>query len=203
MRILARAMPYLAVGLGLLWFKSAWLALLGYHLGILLFLGFGRAFGHFRRLGPLLRPGWAVTAWISACLAGLLLYLGWNGLPLPADLSASLANLGLTAASWPWFIAYFALVNPWLEEAYWRGWLSGPSGFPSLDDFWFAGYHLLILAPFIPVGWLALVLAVLVTAAWFWRQIARHTGGLFIPSVAHLLADFSILTAIYLRTVPL
>jgi membrane protease YdiL (CAAX protease family) len=196
-----RLIPYLAVGLGLLWYKNAWLALLGYHLGILLAFGLSRAWGHFRALKPLLHPGWAVTAWISACLAGLLLYLGWSRLPLPADLAVSLASLGLTAETWPWFIAYFALVNPWLEETFWRGWLSGPSKTPAVEDFLFAGYHILILGQFVPFGWLALAFVILASAAWFWRQVVRQTGSLIIPAIAHLLADFSILTAIYWRTI--
>lgn len=200
MKRMAPLVPYLAVGLGLLYYRNAWAALISYHLGILLFLGFGRAFGHFRRLRPILHPGWAFSAWISACLAGLLLYLGWNGLPLPADLTVTVASLGLTADSWPWFIAYFSLVNPWLEETFWRGWLSGPALAPLPQDFLFSGYHLLILMPFVPWPWLFLALGVLAAAAWFWRQVYRRTGSLFIPAVAHLLADFSILTAISTRT---
>jgi membrane protease YdiL (CAAX protease family) len=200
MKRLAPLVPYLAVGFGLLYFRNAWAALISYHLGILLLLGFGRAFGHFRRLRPTLHPGWALAAWISACLAGLLLYLGWNNLPLPEDLTVSLASLGLTANSWPWFIAYFALVNPWLEETFWRGWLSGPAQSPLPQDFLFSGYHLLILTPFVPWPWLTLAFGILAAAAWFWRQVYRRTGSLFIPSVAHLLADFSILTAISTRT---
>lgn len=58
---LARLVPYLAVGFGLFFFKNAWLALLGYHLGILLFLGLNRAFGRFRALRLVLHPGWAAS----------------------------------------------------------------------------------------------------------------------------------------------
>lgn len=200
---LARLLPYLAVGLGLLLFDNAWLALIGYHIGTLLVMGHSRAFRHFRALRLVLHPGWAVLAWILSCLAGLLLYLGWNGLPLPSGLPVSLVSLGLTGQSWPWFIAYFALVNPWLEETYWRGWLSGSSRWPVFEDFLFSGYHVIILVQFVPLVWLALAVCILAAAAWFWRQIFRKTGSLFIPAIAHLLADFSILTAIYLRTVPL
>jgi hypothetical protein len=202
MKRLWRLIPYLAVGLGLLWLKNAWLALLGYHLGILLAFGLSRAWGRFRALCPALHPGWAALAWILACLAGLLLYLGWNRLPLPSDITVSLASLGLTDETWPWFIAYFALVNPWLEETFWRGWLSGPSKAPVIEDLWFAGYHTLILGQFVSFGWLALAVCILAAVAWLWRQIVRQTGSLFIPAVAHMLADFSILTAIYLRTMP-
>ncbi|MDX9991780.1 MAG: CPBP family glutamic-type intramembrane protease [Anaerolineales bacterium] len=199
---LARLVPYLAVGFGLFFFKNAWLALLGYHLGILLFLGLNRAFGRFRALRLVLHPGWAALAGALSYLAGLLLYLGWDELLLPADSSVSLASLGLTAPTWPWFIAYFALVNPWLEETYWRAWLSGRSQYPVPEDFWFGGYHLLILWPFVSLGWMALAFVILSAAAWFWRQIFRQTGSLLIPVIAHTLADFSILTAVYLRTIP-
>jgi hypothetical protein len=200
MYLAARLLPYLTVGLGLFWFQNAWAALLGYHLGIVFLLWTGRAFGHFRKLRPILYPGWAALAWTSACFSGLLLYLGWNNLSLPLDLPISLARLGLTAQTWPWFIAYFALVNPWLEETYWRAWLSRQSKIPVAEDFWFAGFHLLILWPYVSFGWLLLALIILSAAAWLWRQIFRQTDSLFIPAIAHLLADFSVLTAIYLRT---
>lgn len=199
---LRRLFPYLAVGLGFLWFQSAWLSLVGYHLGILAIFWLENGWERFRTLRPVFHPGWAALAWISACLAGLWLYLGWGGLPLPQDVPAMLRQLGLTQANWPWFIAYFSLVNPWLEETYWRSRPIALAKFPIADDFWFAGYHLLILARFVSLGWLLLGVLILAGAAWFWRQVFRQTGSIFIPALAHLLADFSILTAIYFRTVP-
>ncbi len=199
---LSRFLPYFAVGLGFLGFQSAWLSLVGYHLGILTMFWLENGWERFRALRPVFHPGWAALAWISACLAGLLLYSGWDGLPLPGNVPAMLRQLGLTETNWPWFIAYFSLVNPWLEETYWRSRPIALAKLPIADDFWFAGYHLLILVRFVPGGWLLLGVMILAGAAWFWRQVFRQTGSTFIPAVAHLLADFSILTAIYFRTVP-
>lgn len=198
---LVRLVPYIAVGLGLLVFKSAWLALVGYHIGILLVFAACREWRQFRRVRVIFHPLWAGFAWAGSIMAGFWLYNGWNGLPLPADLSAQMTEIGLTPQRWPLFIAYFALVNPWLEETYWRGWLSSRVKFPVVDDLWFAGYHTLILLPYVSWIWLVLAILILTGAAWFWRQVARDTNSLFIPAVAHGFADFSILMAIYLRTV--
>ncbi len=128
------------------------------------------------------------------------MYLYWNIFGLPAEIPQMLRQLGLVQGSWLPFILYFSLVNPWLEEIYWRGWLGSQAHHPIPDDLWFGAYHLLILAPFVSWPWLLLALVALTGAAWSWRQVARITGSLFAPGLAHLLADFSILLAIYLRT---
>ena len=136
---------------------------------------------------------------LAGILSGVALYLLWPLLGTPRDLGASLAGLGLNPLSWLPFILYFSLVNPWLEELYWRGWLGSLS--PSLlaRDIWFGGYHVLVLAPYVAWQWLALPLLSLSAAGWFWRQIARRKDSLLAGVLFHLAADAAILVAIYLR----
>ena len=40
-------------------------------------------------------------------------------------------------------------------------------------------------------------LIVLVSAGWFWRQLARMDGGLLAPVLGHMAADLTILLAVY------
>jgi membrane protease YdiL (CAAX protease family) len=198
-----RLIPYAAVTLGLLVFKSAWFSLLGYHLGLAFAFTLSARWRSFGAVRIVFHPLWAGIAWSASLLAGFLLYWSWPGLGLPAHLPDALRQLGLTPQVWPIFMTYFVLVNPWFEEAFWRGWLSSAAPAPIAEDFWFAGYHSIILGQYLGWNWLILAIFILVGAAWLWRQIARQTNSLFIPVIAHLLADFSILLAIYLRTVNL
>jgi hypothetical protein len=116
------------------------------------------------------------------------------------DLSAYVESIGLTSSTWPIFIGYFVLANPLLEEYFWRGFLGSPTRLLHLSDFWYAGFHGLILLGKMQAGAVLYSLIVLVLAGWFWRQIARLDGGLLAPVLGHMAADFTILMAIYLRS---
>ncbi len=190
------SLPYLAVFFGLLTLHSAWGALVGFHLALL----------------PILVPCWKTifprrfaavskyVLWLAAGVGlsgGLGLWLVWPYAGLPANFPAQAAALGLSDLVWPFFIAYFALVNPWLEEAYWREALTSSSLYPVPVDFLFAGYHLIILSAFVGPVWMAFALLVLTAAGWFWRQVSRYTGSLLPATLSHMLADFSILLVLY------
>ena len=84
-------------------------------------------------------------------------------------------------------------MNPVLEEWYWRGVLGSPSRMPTPNDAAFAGYHVLVLAVFVPWPWALAVAVVLVGAAWLWRQLVARHGGLVIPVVTHAVADLSVI----------
>jgi hypothetical protein len=196
-----RLVPYIAVAVGLFALKSAWAALVGYHIGIVIALSLAGQWRHGLRLRPGGSALWLVSSVVVSSLAGYLLFAHWDFVHVAAQTPSALRQLGLDSASWLPFILYFSLVNPWLEEIYWRGWLGSDTQRPILDDLWFGGYHLLILAPFVSWPWLLVAFLVLAGTAWAWRQVTRLTGSLFFPGLAHLLADFSILSAIFLRTI--
>ena len=191
-------LPYLAVFLGMITLRSAWGALIGFHLTLLPLLITRRQTISPRFLSPvsmkLLLP---VAA--TGLSAGLGLWLLWPSVGIPADFPARLAALGLSGLIWPFFIAYFTLVNPWLEEAYWRDVLASSSAYPALVDFLFAGYHLIILGLFVSPAWMLFAFVILTAAGWSWRQVSRYTGSLLPAALSHLLADFSILMVLYLK----
>jgi membrane protease YdiL (CAAX protease family) len=127
----------------------------------------------------------------------MVLYFLWDVFGFASDLSAQVASLGLNALNWPVFIAYFALVNPWIEEYFWRGWLGSESKSLHTSDFLYAGFHGLILVNKVVTGSIIFGLSVLIVAGWFWRQVAREDGGLLTPVIGHMAADFTILVAVY------
>ena len=197
LKTFAPLMAYLAVAIGLFWVHSAWAASLGFHAGLLLMLAIEKPKVP---LVSLFRGRHFPT--LLGCVAlsvssGLILFFARSYLELSPNLSADLASIGLTSAAWPAFIAYFALVNPWIEEYFWRGYLNEPSRLPAPVDFAYAGYHLLILYGKTSWPWIVISFLVLAAVAWLWRQVSRKTKGLLIASLSHMAADFSILFAVY------
>lgn len=187
-------MPYVTVGLGLHIFHNAWAAILGYHAGILLLL-WRADFASRHPFHVTGKPWWLVFALLGG-LAGLALVFLWPHVFVAPSLEGTLVRWGLTSASWPWFIAYGGLVNPWLEELYWRGWLGNDTRSPVGEDAAFAGFHLVVLAPFISIFWLVAVFLILTVTGWLWRQVTRREQSLLPAALCHLVADVSILVVI-------
>ncbi|HSB02539.1 MAG TPA: CPBP family glutamic-type intramembrane protease [Anaerolineales bacterium] len=190
-------MPYLAVGSGIFWFRNAWAALLGFHLAILLSLLLARSRFPVKIIFKSNQIRWVALSILLSGSVGIFLYLFWSSFGIASDLSAHIAALGLNSANWIAFIAYFSLVNPFLEEYFWRGYLGSPTKKPYISDFVYAGFHALILVGSLPVASVIYSLTVLVLAGWFWRQIAREDGGLLAPVLGHMAADFTILMTVY------
>jgi uncharacterized protein len=198
---LAPLVPYIAVSLGLFVAHSAWAALIGYHLLMAAFLTFSGAWPEqlrkFRSAGSL---RWIVLAIVIGVSGGIGLYWLWPVFGIIPSLGKELLPLGLNPVSWPFFILYFSLVNPWLEEIFWRGWLGSESRSPKPADLFFAGFHLLVLATYVPWPSMLFALLVLSGVGWFWRQVTRREQSLLPSSLSHLDADAAILIVIYLHT---
>jgi len=200
-RILPPLIPYITIGIGLLVFHNAWLAILGYHAGMIAIILLSKT-----RI-PLKQSFQGKKAWIPLITAlvgvggGLLLYIVWPLLSVPNDISLYIRSIGLNEHTWPIFLAYFILVNPWIEEYYWRGYLASPTRRITVNDLLFSGYHLLVLAGHMEEVWLLAVFCVLAGGAWFWRQMNRRNGGLLASVVSHIAADISMMLTIYFLAV--
>jgi len=197
LRAAAPILPYLAVAVGLYAFHNAWVTLLGYHVGMIVVLA---AAGHLGEAGQLLklrRLPLALLAVLFGAIGGVLLYLLWPILGIRLDFGAALGRLGLAGKSWLVFILYFSLVNPWLEELYWRSYLGSPGKSVILNDLLFSGYHLGVLALFVSIPWLLAVFLILSGSAWLWRQFARLSDGLLLPVLSHMAADLTLILVIY------
>jgi hypothetical protein len=187
--------PYITISVGLLVFHNAWIAAAAHHLGMasVLLLSRTRFTGRFRRCDPWIL---AISASVGAS-GGLLLYLLAPVIGVFPDVGRYVRGIDLTAGSWPYFIAYFTLVNAVVEESYWRGMLGSDTRRLTLNDFLFSGYHAVVLAGRIHPAWIVGVFLVLALTGWFWRQIDRWNGGLAASTVSHVAADVSVMLAIY------
>ncbi len=194
-------LPYLAVWAGLFLLKSAWLALVLFHLAIVLPLLF------IKTKPPLgiLFAGVNIKSILGSVIlcgaSGVGLYFLWDVLGLVRDLPAQVAALGLNRITWIPFITYFTLVNPLVEDYYWRGFLGSDMTSLYIGDIIFAGYHALILVNKVPFTSVLFALACLTFVGWFWRQLKRRDGGLLAAVLGHMAADLSILMVVYLMTI--
>ncbi|MBL8107860.1 MAG: CPBP family intramembrane metalloprotease, partial [Anaerolineales bacterium] len=196
---LAPILPYLAVWVGLFLFKSAWGALIGFHIAIVVALLWLRSAPPIRIL---IKP----APWKSIVLNGLLCSLGgvglyflWDILGVAVTLGAQLQHLGISGLRWFWLIAYFSLVNPFVEEYFWRGALGSNALFPYGGDLVYAGYHVMVVWNMARPHAILLMLLSLVFAGWLWRQIYRRDGSLLAPALGHMAADLSILLAVFIK----
>lgn len=190
--------PYLAIWAGLFLFHNAWFTLITFHAAILLVLIIAQ---------PKISPGilvknnnfkWILINIVLCGLSGFGVYFLRTVFGISDDLSIKLAQIGLNASTWPGFIAYFSLVNPVIEEYFWRAHLGSNIKGLHVVDLIYAGYHALILINKVSITAILFAITCLTFAGWFWRQTKREDNGLLAPVLGHMAADFSICMAIYL-----
>lgn len=201
MKWLTPLLPYLAVAIGVLWIQNAFAALLGFHAAIILSLLLARSQVPLKILFQSKNIRWVFLSVLLCGSSGISLYFLWSYFGVTGDVSAQTEAFGLTRSIFPFFIAYFALVNPLVEEYFWRGYLGSPTRNLYPSDVLYAGFHGLILMGKIQTSAALYSLIVLVLAGWFWRQLARADGGLLAPVLGHMAADFTILMTIYRMSV--
>jgi len=194
---LAPILPYLALWAGLFFFKSAWFTLVGFHISILLVLAFARPNVPVALLFKSKYPKWILFSVLFCSTSGMGLYLLWDVFCVATDLPTQLQSIGLNSATWFWFIAYFSLVNPFVEEYFWRGVLGSSTKKLHIGDVIYAGYHALVLLGRVHPLSILLAIAILISAGWLWRQISRLDEGLLAAVFGHAVADFSILIVIH------
>jgi membrane protease YdiL (CAAX protease family) len=197
MKWIAPLAAYLAVGIGLFVFHSAWGALLGFHVAIILSLLIAKPNIPISILFQSKNVKWIFLSILLCGSSGVTLYLFWNSFGFTNDFAEQIASLDLNASNWPMFIAYFALVNPFVEEYFWRGYLGDKTKNLHTSDFLYAGFHALILIGKVQTGSILFGVGTLVFAGWLWRQIVRKDEGLLAPVLGHMAADFTILMIVY------
>ena len=190
--------PYLAVVLGVFYFKNGFLAILLYHLLLLIcIIGINRAkalklikSGFNWHIGPLICLG--------GLLPGVLIFFFWPFAKLESvDLAQVMESVNLTNTSFAIFALYACFVNPFLEESFWRGCFKPGSWIPSYIDALFAGYHAILLIPVVRSIFVLLAFMALMCVGWIFRNIYRLTSGLAISLLTHIVADIAILYAVW------
>jgi hypothetical protein len=190
--VLRTAVPYASVLAGLYWLRSAWAALLLYHLGMVAYLASTGRLRLPRLPGSDLRAAIAFTAFGLAAWPAL--YFLWPLARLPGlELSDALSKYGLRGASFVTFAAYYSTLHPLLEEMFWR-FETASSGISILEDLLFAGYHLLVLAFFLKPFYIFTVFAILAVSAMSWRRMVLR-GGRLEAFLSHAAGDAATMAA--------
>jgi len=194
----AASSPYLAVVLGLYVFKNVFFALAIYYSAIVFFIVTNGGKGLLKSI----LSGWnfsaaAGSAIVCACSGGAI-FLLWPYAKLEnVNLVSTLAEYGLSGAACYIFVGVSTIVNPLLEELFWRGCFENEPAKPAFIDVVFAGYHVLALVLVIKMPIALLGFVVLFAVSWCLRFMRHKLGGLAVPYVAHLTADISIVAGIY------
>jgi len=194
----AASSPYLAVVLGLYVFKNVFIALAIYYSAIVFFIATNGGKGLLKSIFS----GWNYSAAagsiiVCACSGGAI-FLLWPYAKLEnVNLVSTLAEYGLSGAACYIFVAAATILNPLLEELFWRGCFENEPTKPAFIDVVFAGYHLLALVLVIKVPITISAFIILFAVSWWFRFMKHKLGGLAVPYVAHLTADISIVAGIY------
>ena len=196
-KILPPIIPYITIGISLLVFHDAWLAILSYHAGMVAVLIFSKTGITLKKVFQSNRYWIIILSALAGAGGGLLLYLLWPLLSVPDDINLYIRSIGLNENTWPVFLAYFILINPLIEEYYWRDYLSAATRRITLNDVLFSGYHLIVLAGHMETIWLIVVFFSLSIGAWFWRQMNRLNGGILASVISHITADIAVILTIY------
>ena len=195
-KILPPIIPYITIGIGLLVFHNAWLAILGYHTGMVAVISLSKTGIAIKRAFQSKRYWILFITALAGAGGGILLYMLWPLLSVPKDIDSYIRSIGLNERTWPVFLAYFMLINPLIEEYYWRGYLAAGAKGVALNDLLFSGYHLIVLAGYIETIWMIVVFFALTIGAWFWRQMNRINGGLLASTISHITADLTVILTI-------
>jgi hypothetical protein len=190
-------LPYLAVLVGLYGYRSAWFAAGLYYGGAIILIS--------ARLGKqsfvLITSGWSwkgavlsIAFAVTLVLAALIL---WK--PIQRDdvtLREIFTRYGLGGAAGILFCGVVLLVNPLIEELFWRGCYPSDPRRWSWIDMLFAGYHLPVLCLVARWYWLVVFLVGLALFAWMMRYLRHTLRGLATAWFAHEMADLAILLSI-------
>lgn len=191
--------PWLPVWLGMYVFNNIWLTFALYHGLLLLPVSLmGRRYWS----KHLKLPSWhhlagTVTASAVTCLLVYVL-LKWSG-SLIVDrerMLASLTSRGFVPALLPVLSVYFVVVNPVLEELFWRGTLINrlPGGIENarlpglfLLSLAFAAWHYLPLRALLSPGFAELTVLAMLAAGCFETWLYRKTESIILPTIWHAL----------------
>ena len=187
----------MAVLLGMWCFQAAWLAVLIYHLLVLLVTGKpARPSLDWQSISPI---GWGAVAVAAAAGPAILILWPWMA-STGMELNDRLEFFQMDGWVLWFFIPYFSLVHPVLEERLWRSLDPDPWQLFSLKDLAFAGYHGLVVCWFVQPIWVVLSVGSLTVASMFWRWVTWKSGSRTTALVSHAAADAAIIIAIALRS---
>lgn len=145
--------PWPLVGGALYGLHQYWIALLGYHSFCLLaYALWGR--GKIRLDRHLLYYLLAALVFLLPAVKTVGFFVN------PSLVRSVLTSFGFAPSQLPWLIAYFLVVHPFAEEAFWRGTVyrglcqeTSPTRAALLSSALFGAWHALVLIPLLPSTW--------------------------------------------------
>ena len=101
-------------------FRNAWLSLLLFHFAIIVSILIAKPDTSLKILLTSRSLKWSLLTMILCGSTGITLYFFWDKFGIASNVSADVEAMGLSSSNWIPFIAYFTLVNPFVEEYFWR-----------------------------------------------------------------------------------
>ena len=185
------AVPCAAVLIGLNICRSAWLAILIYHILIIFYLT-----KQPKKYLKNIYKGWSLK-WFMMLVLPILLMMPLVLLFAKTiflnniDMKTWLAQRGLSGVSLIIFLFYYVLINPPLEELYWMRLRHSPV-LQYLVHTMFAGYHIIVLSSLFYWPWLCVTFFALTVISYIWSYTDIHLKGGFIPVLSHAMSDLAI-----------
>jgi hypothetical protein len=180
---------------------AAWCAMFGYHAGCLAAARWAGGIATGPRLGA--RRAMGIAAVSVAVTAGAGVVARAVAL-LPEDAAAAWAGWGLRPPHDLAWLAYYVIVNPWVEERYWRGALLAPAVVARLGTaparalavLGFGIHHLAVLGASFGLARGALLVLPVLAAGAAWTLMRLRSGGVSLAVASHLGTDLA-LAAVY------
>ena len=182
--------------------EDAWVAMICFHLWMLAALIIYRRSIEWRKffalpsarllLGHLAAAVLLTTAFSIAMYSYVTSHAGYGEL-----LDERLNDYGVYPATRLLFALQLCLLNPLLEELFWRGLFFSDRRRPAATDFCYAAFHFSALLPFMPAMQAVVGTIGLVGFGYFLRQLARQQDrSLILPLLWHVLGDVAVVVAI-------
>lgn len=197
-RLSAAVLSFLAIVVGLYVFKSASVAIGSYYFVIVCVVAMCSPVDLFKSLFV----GWhsravIIFVGVTAMVGPAILFFWPRAMLDGIVLSDMIGQYGIDAGAIGPFSMAAVIINPIMEEVYWRGCLPGKTAGPGWVDVAFGACHVPILMLVIRPQFIVGVFIVLVCAGWAFRYIRLKTGGLLVSWIGHAVADAGIGWAIW------
>lgn len=154
-----------------------------------------------------------IIAGLSLAVFTYFVYSAWGGYLIDRDVALrSLAERGYQPHWFIYVCAYFLIVNPIMEELFWRGVvlneLEGDNfRLFALSSIWtncsFAAWHFLVVRLFVRDLFIPLAVLIVVAVGFLLSWLYRKTDSVIVPAMWHsLVFDLAVIVILYLVVKP-
>ena len=195
-------LPTIVVFVGLSLFENAWVSLFGYHGLILIALISLRS--SYAKNSQVVKDHsnkspelWLYLAHFTMPILTYYSLVGINAVFSLDSLVPSLNEIGLNRHQAVPFAIYLCIINGTLEELYWRKLGPYENYVISLNDLFYALFHLPVLILYFPKLLILPIIIVLYMAGYIWRKYYKVTGRIRPSVLSHVACNFAIWLWVY------